>query len=644
MLPAAKSLATFKCHLCHSTFSSNSHLRRHEATHAGQRSVACPFCSKGFFRGDAARRHAKSCSSRRNRPLPEPKQRGKKKEVCDACARAKKGCDRGFPCEGCLANGLTCTYSLSESTQRQRVITPEVSSTLAEFGFSSTPDPTIHEPPSIAEAQDANRHQRMRVQFLLNYTKPGRETLPDFFGVSTGTATPVLSFPTVTRFSPFPHDFMHAVEDSLHAPQYPTLEFLLNDTSEGQPFLEQIQRCDELSNRLTDLKRQLNITQQSLSAHRGGTGQQVDDETIEMLLTVENLTEFTRLYFENWHPNCPILHQPTFNFETVSLPLLLSVFLIGATYSSPRDTASMARQCYDIAEEYAFGNRNFTRIFQTEHPLPDETDSAIEALQATFLVVVMQNWGSCTISRRRMRTQRYSEIVSAARLLGLTSATNKWSREDSCDFQIFDWTSYINAEARIRLMSYIFLVDCQYTIFYRYPPRLMVTEIMGDLPSSDDAFSATSDLVCANSLFDARDSPWLSLSDCLRLILGKDWDAAKEQDLEMLSTLNLFSIINAFNTIIFTAKANFAGCQNLEHIRTGLTRWKTVWDHHLENIDHLKFKKIGFMKNALEFWHLTTIFLDTNESHTPHGNIKNVDTDTMAEVNDLLERFERVTV
>lgn len=188
----------------------------------------------------------------------------------------------------------------------------------------------------------------------------------------------------------------------------------------------------------------------------------------------------------------------------------------------------------------------------------------------------------------------------------------------------------------------------------------MATEMTGDLPSSDDAFSATSDLLCANSLFDARDSPRLSLSDCLRMILGKDWDAANEHNLKMLSTLNLFSIINgqifgqseclilltiqAFNTIIFTAKANFPGCQNLEHIRIGLTRWRPIWDHHLEKIDHLEFKKIGFMKNALEFWHLTNIFLDTDESHNPYGNVKNIDADTMAEVNDLLERFERVAV
>ncbi|CZR58532.1 uncharacterized protein PAC_08424 [Phialocephala subalpina] len=637
MLPRPRGSSTFQCHVCHSTFSSNSHLRRHEAIHAGQRSVACPFCNRGFFRADAARRHAKSCSLRRNRPLPEPKQRGKKKQACEACAQAKRGCDRGFPCEGCLANDLICNYQRSESSSEQNVLTMDVSNTSSESGLSA-----MYEPPSIVEARNGHKHPRMRVQFLLNYTKPGRETLPDFFGASTGTETPVSCFPTASHIAPFFSDFMHDLEGSLQASQPSTLEFLLDGISGGEPFQELILGNEKLTGRLTELIHQLKLNHQSLSTHHGESDQQVNYEAIELFVTAENLTEFTRLYFENWHPNCPILHQPTFDLETISLPLLLSVFLIGATYSSPRDTASMARQCYDIAEDYAFGHKDFTRIFQIEHP--EGIGTAIEALQATFLVVIMQNWTSCTISRRRMRTQRYSDIVSAARLLGLTSATNEWSREECCNFQTFNWNSYINAEIRVRLMSYVFLVDCQYTIFYRYPPRLMITEIIGDLPSSDDAFSATSDLLCANSLFDANQLPRLSLSRCTTRLFGKHWTPANEQELGMLSTLNLFAIINALNTIIFTAKANFPGNADLGPIRTALRRWKCIWDYHLEHTEPHRFKKSGFMRNAVEFLHLTNIFLDTDTSQDGTNPSQKVDADSMTEVNRLLERFEGITL
>lgn len=188
----------------------------------------------------------------------------------------------------------------------------------------------------------------------------------------------------------------------------------------------------------------------------------------------------------------------------------------------------------------------------------------------------------------------------------------------------------------------------------------MITEMTGDLPSSDDAFSAANDDLCATHLFEARDAPRLSLSECLRTILGKDWSSTNEQLFGMLLTVSLFSIINgesfchfenrtsltiqAFNTIIFTAHANFLGSHNLEHIGIALTRWERIWDCHLKSTDLHKFKKIGFIKNAFEFYHLTNIFLDADESGNRHGHVQNVDTDTMGEVNDLLERFEGVHI
>ncbi|KAH7069106.1 hypothetical protein BKA63DRAFT_520659 [Paraphoma chrysanthemicola] len=56
--------AVHRCTVCSKLFSSNSHLRRHEAAHVQTRKNACAYCGRTFVRHDVLRRHSKACPQR----------------------------------------------------------------------------------------------------------------------------------------------------------------------------------------------------------------------------------------------------------------------------------------------------------------------------------------------------------------------------------------------------------------------------------------------------------------------------------------------------------------------------------------------------------------------------------------------------
>lgn len=93
-------------------------------------------------------------------------------------------------------------------------------------------------------------------------------------------------------------------------------------------------------------------------------------------------------------------------------------------------------------------------------------------------------------------------------------------------------------------MSYIFLVDCQFSIFHNIPPRLTITEMTGSLPCSEESFSAEDETACYDSIVKERDSRPQSLAVLVDLLLEESWDEEKWSQFGRLSVLNLFVIIH----------------------------------------------------------------------------------------------------
>ncbi|RAL60409.1 hypothetical protein DID88_000184 [Monilinia fructigena] len=136
-----------------------------------------------------------------------------------------------------------------------------------------------------------------------------------------------------------------------------------------------------------------------------------------------------------------------------------------------------------------------------------------------------------------MRNRRYCDIVSSVRILGFTSSRNPYAT----GIYPFDWVGYIEAEARVRIMTLIYLVDCHYSIFNNYPPRLMTSEMVGDMSSSDEAYAATDPLVCEGYLLGTNEEPRAALATSMEWLMGDEWNPVHHHG---LSTLNLFTFLN----------------------------------------------------------------------------------------------------
>lgn len=380
--------------------------------------------------------------------MPEPRPRGKQKQSCDSCARAKRACNQGRPCEGCQLNKIPCTYhrsAASDGSQPLQAI-QDIGPPLQQL--SSVPTLPNEDRNTATAPGIPPQDPRMQFDFLLHYTKPGTDTLLDFFGTPTTTSIPTPIIPATPSSSLLPNssllNFDGNLDDLMHGHTLPILdEYLWSSEVNTPPVNPSLRYSSQLEGRLQELVSKLITAHHKLSERNDGEVPPFSEEMRTILFTVPNLIDFSRLFFDHWHANCPILHQPTYNLEIVSLPLMFVVFLIGAAYSSPRDTASLAVTCGALCEEFVFENEELKSILRTER---GDDSTNLQIVQAAFLVSVLQNWQNGPLARRRMRNRRYCDIVTSARILGLTSSINLYAT-GICPF---DWAGYIEAEAKVR--------------------------------------------------------------------------------------------------------------------------------------------------------------------------------------------------
>jgi hypothetical protein len=174
------------------------------------------------------------------------------------------------------------------------------------------------------------------------------------------------------------------------------------------------QPCEILSQRAQEVVQELKPFA-SCSMSRAHLDTAIDQD----LFSAANIRAFEHLYVQYSHKHCPILHLPTFQAQSATVPLLLAIFLGGSLHSYPRDTYYLAVDCFDIAEAYMFS----LPVFKTgdKHIAISESQASehYDALKAAVILLQLQIGRNDPETRRRVRCQRFPMLVHAARSTSL---------------------------------------------------------------------------------------------------------------------------------------------------------------------------------------------------------------------------------
>lgn len=132
------------------------------------------------------------------------------------------------------------------------------------------------------------------------------------------------------------------------------------------------------------------------------------------IFTPQNLQRYLSLYWSCWHPNWPVMHKSTFSVNTTSPVLLAAMVVIGACLSTMPEDCTLAGVVFDAIEDAVFSNEVFSSDLTpaSEHcsDFKGHMDQ-LEILLAAYCVCLYQTWEGSKIAKRRVRRERYNQII-----------------------------------------------------------------------------------------------------------------------------------------------------------------------------------------------------------------------------------------
>ncbi|KIW89239.1 uncharacterized protein Z519_10092 [Cladophialophora bantiana CBS 173.52] len=393
-----------------------------------------------------------------------------------------------------------------------------------------------------------------------------------------------------------------------------------------------------------------------------------------------NLHRFHEYFWTLWYPNCPTIHKPSFDATTAPHQLLAAMALIGASLSPYASDHSRAKLWFDVVEKLVFYDERTYNVDEGSciPCFPDQLEARLRALQAAYAVCLYQNWEGGDAAKGRIRRQRYSMVISVARDL-MRYANHV--RLDCLDPHTFSWKDFVVKEEVIRSIMYVFLLDTAFTIFNNFPPRMVLREATNDLACPEPCFQASTALDCFNKI-----QKWIShplykkgipFHAAVRSLRQKTLDAGTKAYLSQCGVLNLWTIVSSFHSFLFNIDPVFGSDAQFETLRNAIINWRVVWNLRFEPdfVDcygthdlwapqcmtepDTPWKRIGFYRNASEYWLLARVMLEKVESfrktdeaeHSPleckdsRGTgvpliLSKFDETSMDQVNDLITSFQ----
>ncbi|KAL5042194.1 hypothetical protein BDW71DRAFT_200764 [Aspergillus fruticulosus] len=556
-------------------------------------------------------------------PAPAGKP-GRKRQSCQQCFSTKRACNKGSPCSRCHQLGLQCTF------KTQQVLSP------ADSGSTDISSlPSIHPPGLLNDSS--------LFSFLRHFTDPGREK--DRLAIGT-TAECSVRRNLETLYS--------HIEDAL-IPLDSTVAWFGDLSGSGSFFPAPLSSDDyistdflssgpgptKLSGQLNELMMEAVETSKSMELEGSAAMQLPLDATqLAPFFTVSNVGIFVSVFFHSLHWHLPVVHFPTFDPGNVSNPLLLSIFLTGATYSNSFNESALLPRLLDVAEEYIF--RKVTALSTQSTPPtrdPRSQRSTIQLIQAALIIEMLQFGQERVETRRRIRIIRHPSLVSLMRCLGIFNLKRSQPPTviESDDAL---WKSLVAEEVCIRLASWAFLADGFLTLCFRNRPAISIFELDCAFPWKTELWEADNASIFSRiAMNHEKELPLPSIREAVRLLLESPNPGPVPSGF-LLSAEHLLIMIYALNSLAFMARVDFFGSVSFEKIRRAANNWKQIWDSSSNN--EQKFL-LGYPKHAEELWLLLTATLDivSQRTNLPFLDNDSAATDDLGKLNEFIEWCSR---
>lgn len=271
----------------------------------------------------------------------------------------------------------------------------------------------------VATSEKSETLSKVRIPFLLNYYDVDNTLLdmyPALQAGSTETSQPADIPSSLGHVEFMPSEILELFPEGIYNN---VSQIWPNSTTEQSIYENRRSMFNKPPDPLTHQpfsQRSLEVAEVLRHFARGGTFEAPLEKAIEQnLFSPTNMRDFEHLYTQHSHKHCPILHLPTLNTLSATLPLLLAIFLGGSLHSYPRDTFQLAVDCFDMIEAYLFS----LSVFQTGVKKGIPTPSEVESLQAAVILLHLQFGRNDSGIRRRIRQQRFPILLHVARSMSL---------------------------------------------------------------------------------------------------------------------------------------------------------------------------------------------------------------------------------
>ncbi|CAN9289622.1 unnamed protein product [Alternaria alternata] len=389
-----------------------------------------------------------------------------------------------MPCARCRSGGAVCTYERVDHASSP-----------------ATPRSDVDARSSHSQAGDAgptSNGQRggISIDFLLNFTNPSgyrpsaviaaeAAELDDVDGEARAQLDPtdqqMANDQMFFDFADVPSVFFGFPFLMERDAEYPSP--MISDS-----LTPELEDAYALEVRIRELIHELSAQYSSMLERNDAIQMAFDLQFAESVFTVGNVRHFVWAFFRYFHFSFPILHKPTFDLQTASLPLLLTLILFGSMSSNDSDSSIAVRRFSYIAEAYVFDKLISRQKLQTPQSAFVNNEE-LELIQASLLFLVFLNNVNDLATRRRIRLQRMPSVNAAVRASGLFAHRR---RPFITAQGTYDWRGFVADEMRLRVGMWTCIFETTISIFFNTPPQIATAEMTGSMPCDEDLFRAES--------------------------------------------------------------------------------------------------------------------------------------------------------